>query len=319
LRQSFITSCSQFDELRPLWQSLYSPERYTLFQSYEWNRLAAEAFRSRSAPRVTAVEDENGAAIIPACAAEETIYLLGDELFDYRDLLVRGDEEVAALAVRCLSDGGTNLHVTALMGQGANDRWQHLGFATESFVTAPCVRRADADATAFEAQHHRSARLVRKLARAGVTYHQYSGSETALVREIYEKKAQQVIDGKPNLLADASRRDFLIAACGFGACNVFTFETAGSLIAALVTFRDGDIRRFYTIYFDYAWAHFSPGVALLYEVTRNSLAQGLDCDYMTGEQPHKMRFATASVPLFRVNASAAQLAEIASGAKLVAA
>lgn len=320
LRQSLvITSYSQLDRLRPLWDSLYSPESHTIFQSFDWNLLAAKAFASRSTLFVIAIQDDNDSVVVPACSTRGTAQLIGDDLFDYRDMLVGGNEDIAASAIRRLADTGTGLNVTALMGASVRQRWQGLGFVPASFVTAPCVRRSEVDAQSFEAQHHRSARLVRKLTRAGVTSHVYRGSETALVRTIYEKKSQQAMGGMSNLFADETRRDFLIAACGLGTCDVFTLETAGSLVAALVTFRDGVVRRFYTTYYDYAWAHFSPGVALLYEVTRNSLTQGLDCDYMTGEQPHKMRFATSSVPLFRVDANATQLAEIASGAKLVAA
>src|SRR5262249_11531800 len=52
----------------------------------------------------------------------------------------------------------------------------------------------------------------------------------------------------------------------------------------------------------------SPALSLIYEVTRRSLAAGLDCDYMTGEQPYKMRLATASNPLYRLQATPEQLA-----------
>jgi CelD/BcsL family acetyltransferase involved in cellulose biosynthesis len=79
----------------------------------------------------------------------------------------------------------------------------------------------------------------------------------------------------------------------------------------LVTFLDAGIRRFYTIYFDPQWAVYSPGVALVFEATALSLEQGLSCDYMTGEYPYKLRFANASRMLYRVEASAAQLATVA--------
>jgi CelD/BcsL family acetyltransferase involved in cellulose biosynthesis len=48
-------------------------------------------------------------------------------------------------------------------------------------------------------------------------------------------------------------------------------------------------------------------LSLIYEVTRRSLEDGLDCDYMTGEQPYKRRLATSSVPLYRLRATAAEL------------
>jgi CelD/BcsL family acetyltransferase involved in cellulose biosynthesis len=61
---------------------------------------------------------------------------------------------------------------------------------------------------------------------------------------------------------------------------------------------------------DPGWASHSPGIALLFEATRQTLCEGLDCDYMTGEQPYKLRFSTASQSLYKVDATAEQLAAI---------
>ena len=77
-----------------------------------------------------------------------------------------------------------------------------------------------------------------------------------------------------------------------------------------MTFVDGGTRRFYTTWMDPAWSRHSPGIALLFEATRLTLEQGLDCDYMTGEQPYKLRFATGSEPLYKVEATAQQLAGV---------
>jgi len=41
------------------------------------------------------------------------------------------------------------------------------------------------------------------------------------------------------------------------------------------------------------------------------LADGLDCDYMTGEQSYKMRLATNSVAVYRALATSEYLAAIA--------
>jgi CelD/BcsL family acetyltransferase involved in cellulose biosynthesis len=92
--------------------------------------------------------------------------------------------------------------------------------------------------------------------------------------------------------------------------EMFTLEHGSQLGAALVTLRDGDIRRFYTGWFDPTLEKHSPALTLIYEVTRESLASGFDCDYMTGEQPYKMRLATASVPLYRLCATPQQLAAL---------
>jgi CelD/BcsL family acetyltransferase involved in cellulose biosynthesis len=277
-----------------------------MFQSFSWNLAAACAFRSEP-PYVVAVEGGNGAAILPACVAEGNISFLGDSLFDYRDLLADSSDATAAAWTR-LAALRLPLSLTALYGARSQAHWRDMGFVPTPFVTAPGVRVADLNAIDFESRHHRSLRLLRRLNRLGVSFHEHSGRDSALLRAIYQAKAAQVLESGENLFTDPARRDFLIAAGGLGACDVFTFESAGTLVAALVTFRDGEVRRFYTIYYDRAWAHYSPGVALLFEVTRRTLASGLDCDYMTGEQPHKVRFATSSQPLFRVLADAEELA-----------
>ncbi|HEV7673325.1 MAG TPA: GNAT family N-acetyltransferase, partial [Candidatus Angelobacter sp.] len=67
--------------------------------------------------------------------------------------------------------------------------------------------------------------------------------------------------------------------------------------------------RFYTGWFAAEYEKHSPALALIYEITRQSLANGLDCDYMTGEQPYKMRLATNLVALYKVRASSEKLAE----------
>jgi len=82
------------------------------------------------------------------------------------------------------------------------------------------------------------------------------------------------------------------------------FSRGEEWIAALLSFRDGTVQRFYTTWFNPAWRRYSPGSALLYEVTRLSLAEGLECDYMTGEQPFKLRLATGVKPLYQLAMSA---------------
>ena len=90
-------------------------------------------------------------------------------------------------------------------------------------------------------------------------------------------------------------------------------------IAALVTFVDGEVRRFYTTWMNPTWGKHSPGIALLFEATRLTLAEGLDCDYMTGEQPYKLRLATRRIPLHRIRATAGELAGVASAEQTQAA
>jgi CelD/BcsL family acetyltransferase involved in cellulose biosynthesis len=129
-----------------------------------------------------------------------------------------------------------------------------------------------------------------------------------MLRQLYELKAESGCAKQENLFRDESRREFLITAAQSAAppAELFRLVRGEEWIAALLTFRDGAVRRFYTTWFNPTWRKHSPGVALLYEATRLSLADGLECDYMTGEQPFKLRFATGANLLYRLAVSANQ-------------
>ncbi len=308
LRIEIIRSASSLHSLRSAWQALYDPARHSIFQSPEWNLLAARVFEGRAPIMAVHAESDAGAAIIPACASDGRVCFLGDELFDYRDVLAAGDPEILRRAWQQVAATRLPLSITALRGDAARERWETVGFAPAQFCQAPGVRGMPADE--FAARHTRSARFLRRLARSGVEFRVHGGSDATLVQHIYESKAKQPASPQ-NLFADSRRVEFVTAvAAQDRRCEIFTLETAGTLVAALITYREDSIRRFYTTYYDQGWAHESPGIAILMEVTRRSLEQGLDCDYMTGEQPHKARFATGGTPLFRVEAQAEELARI---------
>ncbi len=290
----------EIDALKPAWEQLYSQQdEATLFQSFGWNRLAADFF-SHERPYVVLVESDSGAALIPAAIRDGShLCLLGEELFDYRDALCAGDAAVLAYGWRALAELGLPLAITPFRAGGALERWNQ--FQITDFCKAPSVGPG-ISVDEFASSHSRSARQLRRLARAGVAVARYGGEHHKLLREIYSRKAT-LSNGCGNLFADSNRIDFMIAATG-GApaqCQIFTLETTSTLVAALVTFQDGKVRRFYTTYFNPAWGEYSPGLALLFEATRLSLVEGLACDYMTGEQDYKLRLATGSVQLYRAH------------------
>jgi CelD/BcsL family acetyltransferase involved in cellulose biosynthesis len=113
-----------------------------------------------------------------------------------------------------------------------------------------------------------------------------------------------------NLFLDRQRQTFMLYIIDneLVDCECWSYEIDGKIAAALVTFHHGTIRHFYTIHHDPKWARFSPGQVMIFDVTRESLAEGLDVDFMTGEYPYKNRLATAMVPLYRASASVAQMA-----------
>jgi len=316
LRTHVARSVPEMDRIAPLWNELLKQQKHTIFQSFAWNRLAAEVFADRMTPYVVWVKSDSGAAILPAAIHHRLnrIELLGETLFDYRDVLHGGDREVLRLAWQQLATCGKSLRVVSIENAAATPRWS--GFPLLPFARAPRVDRSQLDESAFRMAHSRLGRQMRRLKRLQVDLRVYSGADSAVVRHLYECKRSNFATDADNLFLDQRRCDFMgaaAAAAGNG-CEIFALESqGGELVAGLVSFRDGSIRRCYTIYFHPAWAHYSPGIALLYEVTARSLAEGLSCDYMTGEYPYKLRLANSSRQLFRVETNAQELAGIAGG------
>jgi CelD/BcsL family acetyltransferase involved in cellulose biosynthesis len=311
-----ITVCRSAEEMlriRPLWEQLCDG-RYTVFQNFELNLLAAARFTEREAPYVVCAESDGGAAIVPAALrrSDGTIRLLGEELFDYRTFLHRGDDEVLRAALAALAELGRPLEIVAVREVDRDaviDELEMLPFAA-----APGVSCAHVSAEEFAAAHTRLARNLRRMERLGFTLQACGVANPQLLRSIYAAKSQQ---DEASLFHDPERIEFMVSAAGLmaDAFEIFTLENGGTIAAAVVTLRDGLWRRFYTGWFAREYEKHSPALTLIFEITRQSLAQGLDCDYMTGEQPYKMRLATDSVPLYRVLGTAEQLARVARSSR----
>ena len=315
-----MTVCRSAEEMlriQPLWESLYSAGRYTLFQNFELNLLAADRFAEREEPHVVCVESAQGAAIVPASVrrSDGTIRLLGEELFDYRAFLHRGDDALLRYALGALAKPGHPLEIVALRGSERNVVTEELELL--SFASAPGVTRQQISTERFAGAHTRLARNLRRMERLGFSLKTY-GANPGLLRAIYEAKANQ---SDASLFHDSTRIEFLVSAAALmpHVFEIFTLENGDQRAAAVVTLRDGKCRRFYTGWFGIEYEKHSPALSLIYEVTRQSLVEGLDCDYMTGEQGYKMRLATDLVKLFRVRATAAELAAAARAKELPAA
>ena len=268
-------------------------------------------FAGREEPFVVCVESSNGAAVLPAVIRHKagSLRLLGEELFDYRCFLYQGDVEVLRPAVAELSRCGLPLEIVAVREDDLGALPQ--GLPRLPFCGAPRVRRADIDADQFTARHPRLTRNLRRLARLGFEFRRYQGDYPGLVRFIYEKKAAQ---DPRSLFHDRPRVEFMVQAAMMlpDVFEIFTLEDEASIAAAVVSVRDQACRRFYTGWFSPELEQHSPALSLICEVTRRSLAEGLDCDYMTGEQPYKRRLATSSAQLYRVQASTQELADAGS-------
>ncbi len=308
-----LRSAQEMDRIRPLWDSLIARNGSTIFQDFGLNQLAARMFAGREEPYVICVESSGGAAIVPAVLRQKdllhkkdvTVRLLGEELFDYRGFLHQGDKDVLWAALATLAERKCPLEIVAV-----RECDRHLipaKLPLLPFAAAPMVQAGNISAETFAAAHSRLGRNLRRMARLGFQLLKYDGNNPQLLHSIYQRKAEQQ---NTCLFHDRARIEFMVAAAQLlpEAFEIFTLEHGSSLAAALVTLLEPGVRRFYTGWFSAELEKHSPALTLIYEVTRQSLAAGLNCDYMTGEQPYKMRLATGTVPLFRVHAAAEQLA-----------
>lgn len=300
------TTAQELLELRPVWEELITDSGCTVFQNFDLNLLAAKMFAGREVPHVVCVMNSHGFAIIPAVIRlrDAVIRLLGEELFDYRTFLHVGDQEALRTALAELAKLKMPLDVIAM-------RERALAGACElsltPFAGAPVVRCSDTDADRLNRTHHRLPRNLRRLSAMGYEIRRYDGENPQLLREIYQLKARQ---DPENLFRDPERVEFMVNAALLQPelFEIFTLEHEGRLGAALVTLRDGNVRRLYTGWFAPDLAKHSPALCLIHHVTCEALDQGMDCDYMTGEQPYKLRLATGSHPLYRIQATAQELA-----------
>jgi CelD/BcsL family acetyltransferase involved in cellulose biosynthesis len=310
LRVSTLRSVHEIDALRSRWQSLAAetPDS-TIFQTFDWNRLAAQMFADREEPWVIHAVSDSGEAIIPAARRKDDLGLIGEALFDYRDVLCVGAPVVLNAAFRRLAEACLPFRVTAVRGQVAG-RWPEAVLVP--FAGAPRAGAAALDASSFRRQQSRLASRARRLPRKGFVLRRYDAPPSPLVRELYGLKAQQATG---ELFADAKRREFMcsIAHASGKDCCLWTYEDSAGPIAALLSFRHGNTRHFYTTWYDSEFSELSPGQALLFEATAQTLSEGLDSDFMTGEYLYKNRLATDVVPLFRVDARAEDVAQLASG------
>src|SRR5579884_1852441 len=265
-----ITICNSAEELRqirPVWDAITSARQYTVFQNFELNLLAAQMFAEREQPQIICAEMSNGLAIVPAVQrhADQTVRLLGEELFDYRCFLHCGDKEALRLAMGHLAGMGRSLEIVAVR---ETDRHTSIDLPMTPFTMAPGVCCGPAAAEAFAAEHLRLARNLRRLSRLGFKLHRYDGTASPLLRLIYERKAAQ---NPSSLFHDAMRIEFIVQAAALlpRIFEVYTLEDDFNLAAAVVTLRDGKFRRFYTGWFAPELARHSPALALIYEVTRD--------------------------------------------------
>ncbi|HEY0564735.1 MAG TPA: GNAT family N-acetyltransferase [Terriglobales bacterium] len=307
-------ACSEHElaALQPLWDRCFEADPYaTVFQSFAWNLAAVRHLSNREFPHVIAVEDDDGHATVLPCGlspdadSPQALTFLGETLADYRaPITTDAGSRSFAVAWESAASLQLPLQFTAL-------RHDHHSvfdlFSTQDFTGAPYL--AEVTAEAFAAEHNRMFSRLRKLQRIGFELHTRTASDPNAERMLRELYANKAAGDKGSLFHDAARVSTLLdALIRLGDCvRITSMERDAETIACAVTIADRGWMRFYTNWYDLEWKHYSPGMVLLFELTRRALADGFACDYLTGDQPYKLRLGNQVAPLRRVAATPAEL------------
>jgi CelD/BcsL family acetyltransferase involved in cellulose biosynthesis len=296
-------SAGEIEKLRPLWEELYQNGDYTLFQTYEWNLEAARVFGEREVPFVVAVEDGHSCAIIPGAIRlrDHVFTLLGEELFDYRSVL-----SVGALGCMHAWDEVARLEVPlSVHAIREVDLYHWRGIQSKRFTGAPFLKAEQR----FYA-HPRLEQNLERLLAAGCRLESLSDDLRSPVGEMYRLKAAQ----DPScLFRDDPRIELvqrMVMTCREG-CELLRLMHNETLVSAMLIFRDRGWQRFYATYFDPRWAQYSPGITLVHYAVKRAHDAGYNFDFMTGEQPYKLRLAKGVEGLYRGFAEPEQIQKIA--------
>lgn len=298
--------------LAELWGAVATGQ--SCFQRFSFARTWGQVFfRHGVTPLV--VHDAEGKWILPWAARDGVLFPLGHGVFDYVDVIGTGaaagslEARAGALAraLRRCPDW------RRMEMRGLPEDSPFLGFwrrlaaelgaeaAITPFAAAPLLRRGGGDAATVEAfarKHGRAEERLRQAQRRGWLGRVEPAAERReLLTWLLEQKQRRMeARGETNVL-QAAEAEWLGAMAGLGreaGVELWAYRRDGRSAAGLVTFLLPPVRYGYLLAFAAEMASASPGITLLYFVLRATIGEGMDFDFLTGEQPFKLRFANAA-------------------------
>lgn len=243
-------------------------------------------------------------AIVPWVQWGERLITLGAGMFDYCDAI--GAPSVAAL--RAAAEVPREVP-----GLRADSSWAAAWRALAPDWGAPrhCAPflAAGLGAEELDCRHPKAAERLRRIARQGAWGAVTDPSSRAALLEwlLRQKQERMQALGRDNVLGapEAAWLRRMVARYPQFA-ELWRGEIGGRCAAGFLTWRGTGVRYGYLLAFAPEFARFSPGVLLLYHVLRECQREGREMDFLTGDQPFKLRFAAGRRDLFHLRLPAAQ-------------
>lgn len=287
--------------MEPLWRRAWEQAPGHFFQRFEPSLHWARIYAADGSLRVWV--HEAGPALAAFTLRQGQLELLGQGLFDYVDLIGTASPGAQQELARQLLDWKEWRRFDAT-GVPADSPfacfWEALQPEQAPFSAAPLLVHPDQ----FHRGRARAARRLQQCLQAGWTLRQVRPCRErhALLQWILEQKEKTLqARGGGNVL-DAPAVCWLQAMVARepDMTELWQLHRGAEIIAGLLSWRSGSVRYAYTISYSGHAAAMSPGILLLYGVLCDSVAEGLQFDFLTGEQPFKLRFADAHRRLLRL-------------------
>lgn len=280
-----------------LWAEAAAGEGQTVFQRPELAQEWLHAFAGQARPRIR-FSPQLG-VIVPWVEWGARCTLLGAGLFDYCDAVGAPPPE----------DTGAELPAPppAADFPGLREDSPWLAFWRRLAPDWRCPEQvaprlmAPIGAEELDRRHPTAAERLRRVQRGGDWGRVCDPAARAALLEwlLRQKQARMQALGRANVLGGQEalwlRR---MVARHPRLAELWRGEMEGKLAAGFLTWAAPRARYGYLLAFAPEFARHSPAILLLYHVLRESMREGLEMDFLTGDQSFKLRFADSQRRLF---------------------
>ncbi|MGH9476247.1 MAG: GNAT family N-acetyltransferase [Terriglobales bacterium] len=281
--------------LAAVWAAAEAASPHSVYQKFAFARHWAACFGQEIEVRIGWRADPP--MVVPVAIRAGCWGLLGEELFDYQDLIGEPSHQQEAAAWASGQLQGPACVTGVAVTSPWSSFWNQMPLKPQPFAAAP-VRDAGPDNLAAE-----HARLERRwqAARVELCRVEEAAARRHALDWLLDRKARAcAARGQRNALGERECRWLAVMVEKEAQISeLWQLRRRGEALAGLLCWRTPQLRYAYTIGYEPAVAELSPGILALYALLRHTMREGLGFNFLTGEQAFKLRFASRSEPLLR--------------------